>query len=156
MHLPECNGFNAMYTCIDRLLGLIRLTLCTNGAGEMSAAAVAKLFFNAVVRKFGLPDDIAHEGTLSLWQICGESCGPQWALKHYSHQPIIRKWMSKPNGPIGPWNWLSVVCCPSLVRRMTKGVSFMVWLSLQSILPCWKVGGPLLLSLRMGNHLARL
>ena len=59
-HLPECNGFNAMYTCIDRLSQLVCLTFCTHGAGEMSAAAVAKLIFNAVVRQFGLPDDIVH------------------------------------------------------------------------------------------------
>ena len=61
MHLPECYGFNAMYTCMDHLSGLVRLTPCTHGAGEMSAAAMAKLFFNAVVRQFGLPDDIVHD-----------------------------------------------------------------------------------------------
>ena len=72
MHLPECNGFNAMYTCIDRLSGLVCLTPCTHGAGEMSAAAVAKLFFNVVVRQFGLPDDIVHDRdawlTAELWR----------------------------------------------------------------------------------------
>ena len=71
-HLPECNGFNAMYTCIDHLSGLVRLTPCTHGAGEMSAAAMAKLFFNAVVRQFGLPDDIVHnrdaQFTADLWR----------------------------------------------------------------------------------------
>ena len=49
-HLPECKGFNAMYTCIDHLSGLVHLTPCTHGVGEMSAAAVDKLFFNAVMR----------------------------------------------------------------------------------------------------------
>ena len=60
-HLLECNGFNAMYTCNDRLLGLVCLILCTHGAGEISAAAVAKLFFNAVVPQFGLLDGIVHD-----------------------------------------------------------------------------------------------
>ena len=60
-HLPNCNGFNAMYACIDCLSGLVRLNPCTHGLGEMSAAAMDKLFFNAVVRQFGLPDDIVHD-----------------------------------------------------------------------------------------------
>ena len=72
MHLPECNGFNAMYTCIDHLLGLVCLTPCTHGAGEISAAAAAKLFLNAVVQQFGLPDDIVHDRdarfTVDLWR----------------------------------------------------------------------------------------
>ena len=71
-HLPECNEFNAMYTCIVCLLGLVRLTPCTHGVGEMSAAAMAKLFFNAVVQQFGLPDDIIHDRdaryTVDLWR----------------------------------------------------------------------------------------
>ena len=72
VHLSECNGLNAMYTCIDRLLGLVCLTPCTHRAGEMSAAAMAKLFFNAVVQRFGLPDDIVHDRdarfTADLWR----------------------------------------------------------------------------------------
>ena len=71
-HLPECNGFNAMYTCVDRLSGLLRLTPFTHGAGAMSAAGMAKLFFNAVVRQFGLLDDIVHDRdaqfTADLWR----------------------------------------------------------------------------------------
>ena len=72
MHLPQCNGFNAMSTCVDHLSGLVRLTPCTHGVGEMSAAAMAKLFFNAVVQHFGLPDDIVHDRdarfTADLWR----------------------------------------------------------------------------------------
>ena len=61
MHLSECNGFNAMYTCVDQLLGWFHLTPCTHGPGEMSTTAMAKLFFNVVVQQFGLPDDIVHD-----------------------------------------------------------------------------------------------
>ena len=50
MHLPECNRFDAMYTWVDYLSWLVHLTSCTHGAGEMSATAMAKLFFNAVVQ----------------------------------------------------------------------------------------------------------
>ena len=68
-----------MYTCIDHLSGLVCLTPCTHGAEEMSAAAMAKLFFNAVVRQFGLPDDIVHDRDAQfmadlwreLWTIMG-------------------------------------------------------------------------------------
>ena len=50
-----------MYTYVDCLSGLVCLTPCTHGAGEMSAAAMVKLFFNAVVRQFGLPHYIVHD-----------------------------------------------------------------------------------------------
>ena len=43
------------------LLRLVCLTAYTHGKGEMSAAVMAKLFFNAVVQQFGLPDDIVHD-----------------------------------------------------------------------------------------------
>ena len=59
--LPDCDGFNAIYTCVDRLTKLVRLIPCKLGAGELSAAAVAKLFFNQVVRQFGLPDNVVHD-----------------------------------------------------------------------------------------------
>ena len=72
MHLPKYNRLNVMYTCIDHLSGLVCLTPCTHGPGEMSAAAVDKLFFHAVVRQFGLPDDIVHDRdarfTADLWR----------------------------------------------------------------------------------------
>ena len=61
-----------MYTCFDYLLGMVCLHPCTHGAGEMSAAAAAKLFFNAVVQQCGLPDDIVHDRddrfTADLWR----------------------------------------------------------------------------------------
>ena len=91
MHLPECNGFNAMYTCIDHLSGLMRLTPCTHGAGEMSAAAMAKLFFNAVVRRFGLPDDIVHSRDarfmVDLWRELWTAMGMKtvFSLAYHPH-----------------------------------------------------------------------
>ena len=46
-NLPECgSGFNAIYTCVDRLTKLVRLTPRKLGAGELSAATVASMFFN--------------------------------------------------------------------------------------------------------------
>ena len=44
--LPSCaNGCNAIFTCIDHLTKYTVLTVCTLGAGELSAKQVAKLFF---------------------------------------------------------------------------------------------------------------
>ena len=43
-NLPECGGgFNAIYTCVDKLTKLVRLTPCKLGAGELSAATVASM-----------------------------------------------------------------------------------------------------------------
>ena len=49
--LPLCGGkYNAIYTCVDRLTKLTRLTPCSLGAGELTAEAVAAMFFDSVVR----------------------------------------------------------------------------------------------------------
>ena len=61
-NLPTCgNGFNAIFTCVDRLTKFVRLTPCILGAGELSAATVARLFFDSVVRLFGIPDNVVHD-----------------------------------------------------------------------------------------------
>ena len=81
-----------MYTCIDHLSGLVRLTPCTHGAGEMSAAAMAKLFFNAVVRQFGLPDDIVHDRdarfTADLWRELWTAMGIKMLLSSAYHMQM--------------------------------------------------------------------
>ena len=60
--LPLCGGkYNAIFTCVDRLTKFTRLTPCSLGEGELSDAHVAKLFFDAVVRQFGLPDTVVHD-----------------------------------------------------------------------------------------------
>lgn len=54
-HLPESRGFNAIFTCVDRLTKLVRLTPCRYGDAALSAGEVATLFFDRVVRDFGVP-----------------------------------------------------------------------------------------------------
>ena len=49
-------------TCIEGLFGFVRVVPCYMGEGELSAEQVAMLFFNAVVRLFGLPDEFSHDG----------------------------------------------------------------------------------------------
>ena len=49
------------------------------GVGEMSAKAIAKLFFDGIVRHYGLPDEVLHDSNLrftaelwtSLWKVLG-------------------------------------------------------------------------------------
>ena len=48
-------------TCIKGLFGFVRVVPCNMGKGELSAEQVVTLFFNAVVRLFGLPDEVLHD-----------------------------------------------------------------------------------------------
>ena len=60
--LPSCaNGYDAIFTHVDRLTKYTVLTACTLGSGELSAKQVAQLFFQGVVRQFGLPDHVVHD-----------------------------------------------------------------------------------------------
>ena len=61
--LPPCGllGYNAIYAVVNRTTQAIRLTACVLEAGEMSAEATAKLFFNGIVRHCGLPDEVLHD-----------------------------------------------------------------------------------------------
>ena len=57
----NARGINAIFTCVDRLTKFTKLTPCSLGGGELSAQAVADLFFGTVVRQFGLPDTVVHD-----------------------------------------------------------------------------------------------
>ena len=46
---------------MNRTTQAIRLSLCVLGAGEMSAEATAKLFFDGIVRHYGLLDEVLHD-----------------------------------------------------------------------------------------------
>ena len=61
--LPPCGplGYNAIYTVVSRTTQSVGLTVCVLGAGEMSAEATAKLFFDGIVRHYGLPDEVLHD-----------------------------------------------------------------------------------------------
>jgi hypothetical protein len=58
-HLPESHGYNAVLTIVDRLTKLVRLTPL-NFAGS-TAPKVAALFFDRVVRDFGVPADVVSD-----------------------------------------------------------------------------------------------
>ena len=58
--LPLCASFNTIFSYADCLTKYIVLTACTLGVGELSAKQVAQMFFQGVVRQFGLPDNMVH------------------------------------------------------------------------------------------------
>ena len=58
--LPPSGGYNAIFTCVDRLTKLVRLTPCTMG-DDLSAGETARLFFDRVIRDFGVPSSIVSD-----------------------------------------------------------------------------------------------
>lgn len=59
--LPTSGGYNAIYTCVDWLTKLVRLTPCTMGEDSLGAKQVAHLFFDWVIRDFGVPVEIISD-----------------------------------------------------------------------------------------------
>ena len=53
--LPEVDGFNALLVCVDKFGKLCCLIPCRAGESELSAPAIARLFFDNVIRFFGVP-----------------------------------------------------------------------------------------------------
>ena len=78
-NLPLCNGCNAIMTCIEGVLGYMRLVPCFMGEGELSTEQVAHLFFKNVVRTFGLPDEVLHDRdphfTADFWRQLWDKLG---------------------------------------------------------------------------------
>ena len=60
--LPPCGplGYNSVFTVVNQTAQQVRILPCVFGAGEMSSEATAKLFFEAVVRFYGLLDEVLH------------------------------------------------------------------------------------------------
>ena len=63
-------------TCIEGLLGYVHLIPCFMGEGELSAEYMAQLFFDFIVRVFGLPDEVLHDRdprlTADSWRHMGQ------------------------------------------------------------------------------------
>ena len=54
-------GYNSVFTVVNQTTRQVRILPCVLGAGEMSSEATAKLFLEAVVRFYGLPDELLHD-----------------------------------------------------------------------------------------------
>ena len=77
--LPDINGFNALLVCIDKFSKLCRLIPCRAGENELSAPAIAKLFFEYVACLYGVLRVVLHDRDprftaafwKELWKILG-------------------------------------------------------------------------------------
>ena len=61
MNLPLYNGYNLIFTCVDRFTKYCELVPYFVGEGALSASLLAKLFFNNVVRFFGIPKEVISD-----------------------------------------------------------------------------------------------
>ena len=77
--LSDINGYNALLVCVDKFGKLCQLIPCRAGENELSAPAVAKLFFKYVVHLYGVPCVVLHDQDprfaavfwKELWRILG-------------------------------------------------------------------------------------
>ena len=71
MDLPLYNGYNAIFTCVDRLTKYSSLLPCFVGEGALSASSVAKLSLDNIVGLFGIPVEVISDRdprlTASFW-----------------------------------------------------------------------------------------
>ena len=87
--LPPCGGFNGIYTCVDKLTKFVKLIPVLIGEGALSAPEVAHLFFEYVVRLFGIPHVVLHDRdarfTAHFWRCLWELLGSRVALSSAYH-----------------------------------------------------------------------
>ena len=87
--LPPCGGFNGIYTCVDKLTKFVKLIPVSIGEGALSAPEVARLFFEHVVRLFGIPHVVLHDRdarfTAHFWRCLWELLGSRVALSLAYH-----------------------------------------------------------------------
>ena len=87
--LPPCGGFNGIYTCVDKLTKFVKLIPVSIGEGALSAPEVARLFFEHVVRLFGIPHVVLHDRdarfTAHFWRCLWELLGSRVALSSAYH-----------------------------------------------------------------------
>ena len=84
MGLPLDKGCNAILTVVDLLIKLVKLVPCFVGDAELSTPTTAKLFFNNIVRSFGVPQAVVHDRhprfTSSFWSARFEMLGSRVVL----------------------------------------------------------------------------
>lgn len=69
--MPVVRGYNGFICCVDKFSKFTRLIPVFAGQGELAAPEVANLFFEHVVRLFGVPAMVLHDRdprfTASFW-----------------------------------------------------------------------------------------
>ena len=61
MDLPLSRSFNGVFTVVDKLTKWVKLIPMVVGEGELSMSSVVHLFFDYVVRSFGVPHMVLHD-----------------------------------------------------------------------------------------------
>ena len=87
-NLPPAWGFNCVLTIFNCLIKFTHLIPCTMGEDKLSAAQVAKLLFENIVRFFGVPKELVHDRDPrftahlwpELWYILGTKTGASTAF----------------------------------------------------------------------------
>ena len=59
--LPSCQGYNTIYTCIDKFIKFVCLIPCFKGKGALSAPECANPLFLNIVRLFDVPKMVSHD-----------------------------------------------------------------------------------------------
>ena len=71
-NLPSSLGYKAILTIVERLTKYTRFIPCKLGEDELPATKVAQLFFEHIVRAFGVPQEIVSDRdrrfTSTFWQ----------------------------------------------------------------------------------------
>ena len=77
--LPDINGFTALLVCVNKFGKLCQFIPCRAGENELSAPAVAKLFFKYVVHLYGVPHVVLHDWdprfTAAFWKELWKTLG---------------------------------------------------------------------------------
>ena len=59
--LPMSQGYNSFLTCVEKLSKYLVLIPCTMGDNQLSATAVADLFYTHIVSRFGVPSSVVSD-----------------------------------------------------------------------------------------------
>ena len=82
-------GYNSVFIVVNRTTQQVRILQCVLGAGEMSSEATTKRFFEAVVRFYGLPDEVLHDRdprfTADFWRELWKLLGSRAVLSSAYH-----------------------------------------------------------------------
>ena len=69
---PSPDGYNAIMTVVDHLTKLCRLVPCKFGEANLTGGEVARLFFDNIMRHYGVPSSIVSDRdsrfTSDFWQ----------------------------------------------------------------------------------------
>ena len=77
--LLSSQGYNTIYTCIDKFIKFVRLIPCFKGEGALSSPKCANLLFSNVFRMFGVPKMVLYDCdskfTSNFWKTLWELLG---------------------------------------------------------------------------------